>query len=93
MVITNDFPREQMEHRVFQALLQAVPGLDAQLLHGSEDAIRHIAELVCIHSTKFDDILILKALRSRKVFPVQGLMTQKVLKAASLTGSHCVASS
>ena len=41
------YPREQREHRVFQALLRIVPGLEERLIEGSDEGVIHIAELVC----------------------------------------------
>lgn len=38
--------REQREHRVFQLLLQMIPGLEERLVEGSEENVLHIAELV-----------------------------------------------
>jgi hypothetical protein len=39
--------RERREHRIFQLLLQMIPGLEDRLLNGSEENVTHIAELVC----------------------------------------------
>jgi hypothetical protein len=39
--------RERQEHRVFQLLLQMIPGLEERLVEGSEENIIHVAELVC----------------------------------------------
>jgi hypothetical protein len=38
--------RERREHRVFQQLLQMVPGLEERLLEGSDEDVIHIGELV-----------------------------------------------
>jgi hypothetical protein len=38
--------RQRREHRVFEALLQMVPGLEERLLSGSEENIVNIAEMV-----------------------------------------------
>ena len=38
--------RERREHRIFQVLLQMVPGLEARLLEGSDEDILHVADLV-----------------------------------------------
>jgi hypothetical protein len=40
------FSRERREHRIFQLLLQSVPGLEARLLEGSDEEVVHVAELV-----------------------------------------------
>ena len=39
--------RERREHKVFQQLLQMIPGLEECLMEGSDDDIVHVAELVC----------------------------------------------
>jgi len=39
--------RERREHRVFQLLLQMIPGLEERLVEGSEENVIHVAELVC----------------------------------------------
>lgn len=50
------FVRERREHRVFTALLNAVPGLEDRLMTGTEEDIHFIATLVskmteyCLHS-------------------------------------------
>lgn len=38
--------REQREHRVFQQLLQMVPGFEKRLLEGSDENVLNLAELV-----------------------------------------------
>ena len=38
--------RERREHRIFQELLGSVPGLEERLLHGSEEEVDIVAELV-----------------------------------------------
>jgi hypothetical protein len=38
--------RQRREHRVFQALLQMVPGLEERLVEGSDDEVVAIAETV-----------------------------------------------
>jgi hypothetical protein len=38
--------RERREHKVFQQLLQTVPGIEIRLFEGSDDDVDHIAELV-----------------------------------------------
>jgi hypothetical protein len=38
--------RERREHRVFERLLQTIPGLEARLMDGSDEEIMHVAELV-----------------------------------------------
>jgi len=40
--------RERKEHQVFQAILPAVRGLDVRLLEGSDEHIKHVADLVRI---------------------------------------------
>ena len=42
--------RERREHRVFQQLLQIVPGLEDRIMEGSDKEVAHIADLVCITS-------------------------------------------
>jgi hypothetical protein len=37
---------ERREHRVFQQLLQSVPGLEVRLLEGSDEEIGHVADLI-----------------------------------------------
>jgi hypothetical protein len=46
-----DFSRERREHRVFDKLLQMVPGLEERLLTGSEEEITFVAELVSLRSS------------------------------------------
>ena len=43
--------RERREHRVFEALLQVVPGLQEQLLEAGENDVVAIAEMVCLPPT------------------------------------------
>jgi hypothetical protein len=38
--------RQRREHRVFDALLQMVPGLEDRLLNGAEEDVMHVAEMV-----------------------------------------------
>jgi hypothetical protein len=38
--------RQRREHRVFETLLQIVPGLEDRLLAGDEEGVVHIAEMV-----------------------------------------------
>jgi hypothetical protein len=38
--------RERREHRIFQALLQMIPGLEERLMEGSNEDVIHVAELV-----------------------------------------------
>jgi hypothetical protein len=37
---------EQREHRVFQRLMEMVPGLEDRLVEGSDEGVVHIAELI-----------------------------------------------
>lgn len=53
------YTREQKEYSVFQAILQAIPGLEVRLLNGSEEDIRYIADLVSVCDA-VDDILVPK---------------------------------
>ena len=46
MVLIRGSFRERREHRVFQELLRLVPGLEERLLHGSEEEVDIVAELV-----------------------------------------------
>ena len=48
IALTSSPSRERREHRVFEALIQAVPGLQEQLLEGGEDDVVVIAEMVCL---------------------------------------------
>jgi hypothetical protein len=41
------FNRQRREHRVYEALLQMVPGLEERLMNGNEGDMGNIAELVC----------------------------------------------
>ena len=41
--------RERREHRIFQALLLMVPGLEERLMQSSNEAVIHIAELICVY--------------------------------------------
>ena len=41
--------REWREHRIFQALLLMVLGLEERLMQSSNEAVIHIAELVCVY--------------------------------------------
>jgi hypothetical protein len=43
------FTRERREHRVFQALLHMVPGLEEHLVGSLEEEIRMVADLVSLH--------------------------------------------
>ena len=43
---TDPCSRERREHRVFQQLLQMIPGLEDRLMSGSADDVVHIADLV-----------------------------------------------
>jgi hypothetical protein len=43
---TDPRSRERREHRVFQQLLQMIPGLEDRLMSGSADDVVHIADLV-----------------------------------------------
>jgi hypothetical protein len=45
--------RERREHRIFQALLQMIPGLEERLMEGSNEDVIHVAELV--RSNRFDE--------------------------------------
>ena len=38
--------RQRREHRVFETLLQMVPGLEDRLLTGADDGVLHVAEMV-----------------------------------------------
>lgn len=38
--------RERREHRVFETLLQSVPGLEERLMEGSDEQVSHVADLV-----------------------------------------------
>jgi hypothetical protein len=40
--------RERREHRVFRQMLQAIPGLEARLMGGSEEEVVFIADLVSV---------------------------------------------
>jgi hypothetical protein len=40
------FFRERREHKIFEALLKGVPGLEERLITGSEDEVAVVAELV-----------------------------------------------
>ena len=42
--------RQRREHRVFQALLQMIPGLEDRLMGGSESDVMGIAESVCVYN-------------------------------------------
>lgn len=42
------YSRERKEHGIFQTILEAVPDLDVRLSEGSEEDIKHIADLVRI---------------------------------------------
>jgi hypothetical protein len=44
--LINILTRERREHRIFQLLLQMVPGLEERLVEGSEENVLHVAELV-----------------------------------------------
>lgn len=45
-LLTDLHIRERREHRIFQVLLQMVPGLEARLMEGSDQDTVHVAELV-----------------------------------------------
>jgi len=38
--------RQRREYRVFETLLQTVPGLEDRLLTGADDGVIHVAEMV-----------------------------------------------
>ena len=40
------FDRERREHRVFQMLMQMIPGIDERLKGGSTEDLIHVGELV-----------------------------------------------
>jgi hypothetical protein len=40
--------RERREHRVFRHMLQAIPGLEARLIGGSEEEVVFIADMVSV---------------------------------------------
>jgi hypothetical protein len=40
--------RERREHKVYQALLASIPGLEERLMTGSEEEVGSVAELVCL---------------------------------------------
>ena len=61
MVLTKGSFRERWEHRVFEELLRSVPGLEERLLHGSEEEVDIVAELVSFFVP----------LKHRKLIPVQ----------------------
>jgi len=42
------FQRERREHRIYQELLKAIPGLEERIVNGSEDELTVIAELVSV---------------------------------------------
>ena len=44
----NILPRERREHRVFEALLLMVPGLEQRLMDGNEEDVVEVAEMVCL---------------------------------------------
>lgn len=39
--------RERREHRVFQALLTTIPGLEERIMNSSPEETRMIGDLVC----------------------------------------------
>src|SRR5882762_266663 len=43
------YTRERREHRIFQQLLQMIPGLEDRLMNGSSEYVVHVGELVCHH--------------------------------------------
>jgi hypothetical protein len=45
---TLSYCRENREHRVFQSLVQMVPGLANRILSSSDKEVRLVADLVCI---------------------------------------------
>jgi hypothetical protein len=44
--MTDCFPRERREHRVFTKLLHMVPGLEERLVSSSEEEVVFIANMV-----------------------------------------------
>jgi hypothetical protein len=69
--------RQRREHRVFSVLLQMVPGLEANLMEGSEDSVLSIAGLVS-RSLDFNAWLVDSSLCSfRRVYPALGRMTRR----------------
>lgn len=67
--------RERREHRVFQVLLQMIPGLEERLVEGSEENVIHVAELVCFHISYW--LYVTDTRRSRKVLPAPDPMILK----------------
>ena len=65
---TGIFPRERREHRVFDKLLQMVPGLEERLLTGSEEEITFVAELVSLRSSFVIDLFFIGALDTERCF-------------------------
>jgi hypothetical protein len=47
------FSRERREHRIFQTLLQMVPGLENRIMSCSEEEVRLVADLVCIPNVSY----------------------------------------
>jgi hypothetical protein len=70
--------REDKEHRVFQALIEMIPGLRSRLLASSEEEIRLVADLVrprAIHCRR--PKLLFRSCRSKREFLVQDPMTPR----------------
>jgi hypothetical protein len=69
--------RERKEHRVFDLLLQMVPGLEGRLLNGSDEEVGHVAELVSAFNLLLICSEVLIDSRFRRVFAAPGPMTRK----------------
>jgi hypothetical protein len=69
--------RQRREHRVFQALLQMVPGLKERLLDGSDNDVKAIAELVGHGCSIAIQMLYLPFKSFRKACLVLGRTTRK----------------
>lgn len=91
---TEDIFRERREHRVYKTLLQTIPGLEEQLMTGSEEEILRISDLVSsVLSVLLACWLLFFSHSFKKVLQVLGQMTPRAWRAPFSTGSLPGASS
>lgn len=86
-LLTHVISREQCEQKIFQVLLNMIPGLQEHLTAGSEDKVLIVAKLVSfLHGAQLDQIID-RSGRFRKECLVPGVMTLKVWRVLCWSGS------
>jgi Mn-dependent DtxR family transcriptional regulator len=74
-VVSTHF-RERREHRIFEQLLQSVPGLDEKIAEGSDEHVHHLADLVRRSFCSLDQVPHTNP-RFKRALHQPGLMIQK----------------